>query len=81
MGNMVSDLSLFVINMPDVSICEWWDWQQPNGKVIRIKYMSNWYVKDWDKNYCWHSVERAYTEKSLMFIGGKFKPVPLTTDF
>lgn len=65
-------------NTPDSSICDWWDMLCKDGKVIRIKYMKNWYVKDWDCNYCWHSVDHAYTQDRIEFIGHKFIPVALT---
>ncbi len=67
-----------IYSRPDPVICDYWDWKQPCGRIIRIKYVKHWYVKDWDSNYCWHSVETAYTQKTVDFIGGKFKPVPLS---
>ena len=70
-----------IYSKPDPSICDWWDWKQSCGRIVRIKYMSNWYVKDWHVNYCWHSVDRAYSQESIDFIGGKFKPIPMTTEF
>jgi hypothetical protein len=61
-------------NSPDSSICEWWDMLCKDGKVIRIKY-----CEKWKHDYPWHSVEHAYSQDRIEFIGHKFIPVELTS--
>jgi hypothetical protein len=62
-----------IYNSPDSSVCDWWDVLCKNGDVIRIRFMPK-----WKHDYPWHSIEFAYTQDRIDFIGHKFMPVALT---
>jgi hypothetical protein len=60
-----------IYQRPDPEICDWWDWLQPNGTLVRICYVKQF------ADYPWDAPQYLYSWKAIEVIGGKFKPAPL----
>ncbi len=80
------------MSSPDPTICDWWDWLQPCGRLVRICWKNRYHIsreiesinrdgkivkKIEKESWPWESVDSAISQSSIDFIGGRFKPCPL----